>query len=256
MYANPQRLIDCDEYAKQDTVPFGDPSFEQYLRKQNIQLPDNLRVLSTLNNLAPRRGKLLEVGSFLGHFANEIRASGWDITCLEPYVGAVKYSREKYGLNVIEGILPQPTVPDASFDAVIMLHVIEHMPDPGANLAELRRLLKPGGMLVLETPRFDSLMFKILGRRERNLSITNGHIYFFTVPTLKKLLAKHGFEPVDVQLVGRTLTADRFLSNVGVILRSHRVRGLLNKISAALKLNKVVFHVNVRDMQRIFCRAV
>ena len=152
MYANPQRLIDCDEYAKQETVPFGDPSFEQYLRKQNIQLPDNLRVLSTLNTLAPKRGKLLEIGSFLGHFANEIRASGWDITCLEPYVGAVKYSREKYDLNVIEGILPQPTLPSATFDAVIMLHVIEHMPDPGANLAEIRRLLKPGGTLVVRHP--------------------------------------------------------------------------------------------------------
>jgi 2-polyprenyl-3-methyl-5-hydroxy-6-metoxy-1,4-benzoquinol methylase len=255
MYANPQELIDCVEYSKQDDIPFGDPSFERYLTKQRVQLPDNLRVLAKLNRLAPRKGKLLEVGSFLGNFATEIRASGWDVTCLEPYVGAVKYSREKHGLKVIEGVLPQPDLPDASFDAVILLHVIEHMPDPGANIAELRRLLKPGGMLVVETPRFDSLMFKLLGRRERSLSITNGHIYFFTVPTLTKLLEKHGFETVSVDLVGRTLTADRFLGNIGVILRNSRVRAWLQKTSEALKLDKLVLHVNVRDMQRIYCRA-
>jgi SAM-dependent methyltransferase len=256
MYANPQELIDADEFAKQDELPSeSDPSFAQYLRKQQVQLPDNLRVLKKLNGFMPQRGKLLEIGSFLGTFANEIRGAGWDVTCLEPFVGAVKRSRQKYNLNVIEGILPQPNVPDATFDAAILLHVIEHMPDPGQNLAEIRRLLKPGGMLVVETPRFDSLMFKMLGRRERSISITNGHIYFFTVPTLTKLLDKHGFEPVSVDLVGRTLTLDRFITNIGVMLRNPRLRGYLSRTSRALKLENIVFHVNVRDMQRIYCRA-
>ena len=256
MYANPQELVDADEFAKQDELPpESDPSFAQYLRKQHVQLPDNLRVLQKLNGFMPQRGKLLEIGSFLGTFANEIRAAGWEVTCLEPFVGAVKYSRQKYNLNVIEGILPQPSLADGSFDAAILLHVIEHMPNPGENLAEIRRLLKPGGMLVVETPRFDSLMFKLLGRRERSISITNGHIYFFTVPTLKKLLDKHGFEPISVDLVGRTLTFDRLIGNVGVMLRNPRLHGYLSRMSRALKLEKIVFHVNVRDMQRIYCRA-
>jgi len=256
MYANPQELIDAEEFAKQDDLPpETDPSFAQYLHKQHVQLPDNLRVLQKLNSFMPQRGKLLEIGSFLGTFANEIRGAGWDVTCLEPFVGAVKYSRQKYNLNVVEGILPQPSLADATFDAAILLHVIEHMPDPGQNLAEIRRLLKPGGMLVVETPRFDSLMFKLLGRRERSISITNGHIYFFTVPTLKKLLEKNGFEPVSVDLVGRTLTLDRLMGNVGVMLRNQGLHRCLSRMSRALKLEKFVFHVNVRDMQRIYCRA-
>jgi 2-polyprenyl-3-methyl-5-hydroxy-6-metoxy-1,4-benzoquinol methylase len=256
MYANPQELIDAEKYSAEAELPSAsDAAFQQYLRKQHVQMPDNLRALRKLNSFLPQRGKLLEIGSYMGLFANEIRAAGWNVTCLEPFVGAVKYSRQTYNLEVIEGVLPQRSLADGSFDAVVMLHVIEHMPDPGANLAEIRRLLKPGGMLVVETPRFDSLMFKILGRRERSISITNGHIYFFTVPTLTKLLEKHGLEPVSVDLVGRTLTADRFLGNLGVIVRNDRIRGWIHRSSKALRLDKVVFHINVRDLQRIYCRA-
>lgn len=256
MYANPQELIDAEKFeVEEDLPPATDPSFQQYVRKQHVQMPDNLRVMKKLNDLMPQRGKLLEIGSFMGLFASELRSSGWAVTCIEPFPGAVKYSREVHKLNVIQGVLPRPEIPDHTFDAAIMLHVIEHMPDPAANVAELRRLIKPGGILVVETPRFDSLMFKLLGRRERSISITNGHIYFFTVPTLTKLLEKNGFETVGVDLVGRTLTVDRFLGNVGVVLRNMRIRTALGKFSRALKLERFIFHLNVRDMQRIYCRA-
>ncbi len=255
MYANPQELIDAEKFENEELPAETDFAFQEYLRKQYVQLPDNLRALRKLNELAERRGKLFEVGSYMGIFAEKIRESGWDITCLEPFTGGVKYAREKYKLNVIEGVLPQPSLADGSFDAVIMLHVIEHMPNPAENLVELRRLLKKGGMLVVETPRFDSLMFKMLGRRERNISITNGHIYFFTVPTLRKMLEKHGFEVVDMDLVGRTLTGARLLANLGVILRNDRIKILLNKIGVALNLSKLVLHLNLRDMQRFYCRA-
>jgi 2-polyprenyl-3-methyl-5-hydroxy-6-metoxy-1,4-benzoquinol methylase len=257
MYANPQELIDCKRFEEADEVfdPDLDAGFKQYSQKQHVQIPDNLRALRVLNELMPKKGKLLEIGSYLGLLADIMRSDGWDVTCLEPSHSAVVYSQSKYNLNVIEGVLPQPTLPTGSFDAVVLLHVIEHIPDPGEAIAEIRRLLKKGGHLVVETPRFDSLIFKLLGRRERSVSNCNGHIYFFTVPTLSKLLEKHGFEIARVDLVGRTLTMDRFLMNVGVISKSKGVQHLLRKFSSAFKMDKVVFHANARDMQRIYCRA-
>src|SRR3954466_10783217 len=64
MYANPQELIDCDVYAEQeDLPPESDPGFRQYLQKQFVQLPDNLRALAKLNDFAKTRGKLFEIGS-------------------------------------------------------------------------------------------------------------------------------------------------------------------------------------------------
>ena len=110
-------------------------------------------------------------------------------------------------------------------------------------------------MLVVETPRFDSLMFKVMGRRERSLSNCDGHIFFFTVPSLSALLERNGFKVERVDLVGRTLTADRLLYNVGVMSRSPGVQKMLARAGSAVGLDKLKLHVNVRDMQRIYCRA-
>ena len=184
MYANPQELVDSVKYMAEDPSEIYRDTDGEYFQKQLVQLPDNLRTLSVLDQFFPNRGKLLEVGTFCGVFLNRIQQDSWDATGLEPYGAAANYARSHFAVKMIDGVLPRPELPDASFDAVVMLHVIEHMSDPSANLRELRRLLKPGGMLVVETPRFDSLMFKLLGRRERSLSNCNGHIFFFTVPKL------------------------------------------------------------------------
>lgn len=256
MYANPQERIDVETFLNPDRfIDENNPSTRQYIQKQHVQLPDNLRALKVLDQLQPKRGKLLEIGSYLGIFLDKIRADGWDTTGLEPDPWAAKYARAKYNHNLIEATLPDAKLPDAAFDAVMMLHVIEHMPSPAQNLQEIRRILKRDGVLVVETPRFDSLMFKIMGRRERSLSNCNGHIYFFTVPTLTQLLEKNGFVVERVELVGRTLTAGRFLYNIGVMSRSDAVRKCLQQFSQFARLDQLHFHANARDMQRIFCRA-
>lgn len=256
MYANPQEEIDVVTLLTGNVPEVYHPEeHREYFHKQQVQLPDNLRALSVLNQLLPQRGRLLEVGSYCGFFLDHIRSDGWDATGLEPFRAAADYARAQFGLPVLDGSLPKPEIPDASFDAVVMLHVIEHMPDPVANLRELRRLLRPGGVLVVETPRFDSLMFKLLGRRERSIAACDGHIYFFTVPTLTRMLERCGFEVARVELVGRTLTLQRLLTNVGIISRSENFRRFLSRMSQRLRLDRVQLHVNVHDMQRIYCRA-
>ena len=100
--------------------------------------------------------------------------------------------RTKLGIETINSILEHAEIPDQSVDAVVLLHVIEHVPDPVGTLREIFRVLRPGGHLILETPRYDSLMFKLLGKRERSLSC-DGHIFFFTTGTLKQACEKAGF---------------------------------------------------------------
>jgi SAM-dependent methyltransferase len=183
-----------------------------------------------LNELFPQRGKLLEIGSFMGIFLNHIRADGWDVTGLEPYRPVADYARSQYGLKIIEALLPAAGLPDGGFDAVVMLHVIEHMPDPSQNLREIRRILR------------------------RSISNCNGHIFFFTVPTLRQLIEKNGFEVFRVDLVGRTLTADRLLTNFGIMSRSDWIKRWLSRFRTALHLDRVCVYVNVKDMQRVYSR--
>ena len=110
-------------------------------------------------------------------------------------------AREELGLEVIQGILETAGLPDASFDVVLLNHVIEHLDDPLQTLTEVNRILKPDGHFVIETPRYDTLMFKLLGRRERSVSC-GGHIYFFTTNTLKNLYEAAGFKTVQARLCG------------------------------------------------------
>ena len=256
MYANPQELVDCERVRTDDHPRFFDEkSGGQYFQKQQVQLPDNERSLRVLNQLFPQRGRLLEIGSFCGVFLNRSRANGWEVMGLEPDPGPANYSRRKYGLEITEKLLPNPSLPDKYFDTVVMLHVIEHMPDPSVDIQDIHRVLAPGGVLVVETPRFDSLMFKLFGRRERSLSNCNGHVHFFTVPGLRRLLEKNGFEVIRVELVGRTLTLDRLLYNVGLMVRYAWFRAGLAKLSTVLHMDRFRVHVNVHDMQRIYGRA-
>ena len=257
MYANPQEVVDCETVCLEEAEEMFDPngSGRQYFQKQHVQMPDYERVLRVFNELFPKRGRVLEVGSFLGLLLDRFRASGWDATGLEPFRAMAKYSRATYGHNIVEALLPDAGLPEASFDALVMLHVIEHMPDPARNVCEARRVLRPGGVMAVETPRFDSLMFKLLGRRERSINNCHGHLYFFTVPALRRLLEQNGFEVFRVDLVGRTLTVDRLLYNIGVMSRRPKITQFLCGMGRKLGLDRLRVHVNARDMQRLYCRA-
>jgi SAM-dependent methyltransferase len=255
MYANPQEHVDCEDFAARQPAEAYDPASEfdrQYYQKQVTQLPDNLRALAVLDAVLPGRGRLLEVGSFAGLFLDRIRADGWQVAGLEPYRPAANYARAKYGLEITEGALPNAVLPAGRFDAVMMLHVIEHLPDPAEGLRDLRRVVRPGGVLVVETPRFNSLSFKLLGRRERSIQNCPGHIFFFTEQTLRQILEHNGFKVFRVERVGRTLTMERFLYNLGLVTRSALAQRWLARAAQALHLEKLRFYINVRDMQRMY----
>ena len=257
IYANPQEVVDCERFRNINLQRSSNAIQlnSRYLQKQYIQLPDYERILSILDKLCSKRGRFLEIGSFIGVFLNCVRADGWNVTGLEPDRIAAEYSRLRYNLPAIESLLSESNLPANSFDAIAMLHVIEHMPDPATSLREVHRSLCSGGILVVETPRFDSLMFKLLGRRERSLANCDGHIYFFTTPTLRLLLQKCGFRIIRTDLVGRTLTVDRFLYNVGIVLRNQFLKNWFARIGRILHLDSLRFYINIRDMQRIYCRA-
>jgi 2-polyprenyl-3-methyl-5-hydroxy-6-metoxy-1,4-benzoquinol methylase len=132
-----------------------------------------------------------------------------------------------------------------------MMHVIEHVPDPLGTLKEILRVLRPGGVLVMETPRYDTLMFRLLGRRERSVSC-EGHIYFFTSKTLARVSAKAGFRLLRADRVGRSLSLRRLLYNAGVISKSERLQRKLEALAVALQLDRFSLSLNLRDMERVY----
>jgi hypothetical protein len=127
------------------------------------------------------------------------------------------------------------------------------VPTPLGTQKEIHRVMKPGSTLVLETPRYDSLMFKLLRHRERSVSC-DGHIYFFTTDSLKALCRKAGFKVEFVNYVGRSLNLARLFWNVGVMSKNRAVQRTIGKLSDFLRLHAVHLRLNARDMQRMVLR--
>lgn len=252
MYANPREASDLDDI---ESWP-DDPSFDvarerpQRYEKEVLQVRDHATTRARLAALHPGRGRLVEVGSSMGLLLQAFASDGWDVLGVEPDRNAWRHAVERLGLRCLNGTLEGARLPDASADAVVMLHVIEHLPDPSATLREIHRVLRPGGHLVLETPRYDTLAFRLLGRRERSLSC-DGHIYFFTTETLLRACRAAGFERVEHSYPGRTLTLDRVLFNVGVMAKSDAVLARLQALSRRLRLERLRLTVSLRDMQRV-----
>jgi SAM-dependent methyltransferase len=256
MYASPRaKEPDHIEIAGYD--PSENPLHAKNTRvmKEQLQVRDYDRTRALLNGLYSQRGKLIEVGSSLGYLLALFRKDGWDVLGVEPYYQACRYSREELGLEVVNAILESANIPDESVDVVLLNHVIEHVDDPLRTLREVNRVLKPGGHFVIETPRYDTLMFKLMGRRERSICCP-GHIYFFTTQSLKLLYEAAGFRTVQLDYVGRSLTGERLLYNFGVISKSDHFKDRLERLSNRLGLERLKFHFNLRDMQRVCLQKV
>jgi SAM-dependent methyltransferase len=252
MYANPRADVPDHVQVEQFDVDFVDQNLDaERFKKESLQVRDYDSTRRILGDRFPARGKLLEVGSGFGYLLDHFRRDGWKVTGVEPNAGLTRHAQNALKLDVLPKILPEAKFPDASFDAVLMMHVIEHVPDPLDTLSEIWRVLRPGGMLVMETPVYDTLMFKLLGRRERSLSC-GGHIYFFTSSTLRALSEKAGFRFERSDKVGRSLTFGRLGYNIGVMSRSNAIRDAIVGLADKTGLTDSSFTINVRDMERMY----
>src|SRR5438093_143180 len=136
-------------------------------------------------------GALLDVGSALGFFVRAARARGWDARGIERSAWAAERAAAS-GVPVVHGDFLTAALAPASFAAVTMLDVLEHTADPRAYVRRARALLRPGGVLAIETADLASPFARLAGRRYHFFTPPN-HLTYFTRATLARLLAEEGF---------------------------------------------------------------
>jgi 2-polyprenyl-3-methyl-5-hydroxy-6-metoxy-1,4-benzoquinol methylase len=98
--------------------------------------------------------KVLEVGCGHGGFVAMLRQAGFDATGLELSPSIVKFATDTFGVPVLTGPIEDQTIPAGSLDAVVMMDVMEHLPDPERTLRRCLDLLKPDGVLLIQTPAY------------------------------------------------------------------------------------------------------
>jgi len=140
-------------------------------------------------------GRLLDIGCAAGGFLWEMRnQGGWDVRGVEVDAASVDFARRKLGLDVYHGTMGESCFPDDYFDVVTMWDVIEHLYDPFETLIEIRRVLKPGGKLIISTPNADSWDAYFFGRYWIGLDFPR-HLYVFSPGTLGRLLKRVDLQP-------------------------------------------------------------
>jgi len=149
------------------------------------------RRLRTLLSVLGRRAsevKLLDVGCSSGAFLLAAREIGLEAEGVEISPEAADAAR-RAGFRVFTGLLEDAAYPDASFDAVTLIEVLEHLREPRALLAECRRILRPGGVLLATTPNGASWTARAMGASWDVFSLTGmgGHVSFFNPGSLRLL---------------------------------------------------------------------
>ena len=144
-----------------------------------------------------RNSALLDVGCGDGEFVRQVRQLGWHAVGLEsdPQAFSVKAPKP----NIVRGSVPDTGLPNNSFDAVTLNHVIEHMHDPRRVLSELFRLVKPGGRVVLTTPNWRSYGAKLFGRYWRGFEPPR-HLVLFTPDSLAAAVTNAGFVEPEIRV--------------------------------------------------------
>ena len=165
---------------------------------------ENEDLLREFARLGPP-GRLLEVGCAGGWLLKHAAERGWQARGIELSAAAVAHARS-LGLAVHEGDLSSARLPDASADLVYMGDVLEHVPDCRATLAEVARVLAPGGHLYLRGPittnsiarRAGLALYRLAGR-DIVLREPPYHLWEFTPRPLARLLRAVGLSVLQMR---------------------------------------------------------
>ncbi|MBF0563608.1 MAG: class I SAM-dependent methyltransferase [Nitrospirae bacterium] len=145
-----------------------------------------------------KKGKILDVGCGRGLFLHVMERGGWSVFGVEyDEETAVRVSRA-YGIRVVAGSHGDWGFEPGSFDCVALFHVLEHLREPMAVLETCRNLLKPGGVLYVSVPNWDSLQAKAGKDKWFHLDLPY-HLYHFTEKGLIKLIGNCGLEILEIR---------------------------------------------------------
>jgi SAM-dependent methyltransferase len=132
-----------------------------------------------------KRGRLLDVGCASGIFLSAAANAGWNVVGVEPSEALCDAARARLAGRgeIIQAPLEQVGLQPSSFDVITLWDVLEHVTDPVAFLERCCSLLAPGGILIANVPRLDSLQARVFGRRWPLL--LPEHLSYFTYASLR-----------------------------------------------------------------------
>jgi len=134
----------------------------------------------------------LDIGCATGMLIEHMKSEGWKVQGVDVCRESAEYGKAHRGVDIFAGTLEEAHLPDASFGVIHFSHLIEHVPDPRSFLAEVKRILAPGGFVVITTPNIDGFQARLFGKEWR--SAIADHLVLFSRLTLERLVGELGFD--------------------------------------------------------------
>jgi SAM-dependent methyltransferase len=222
---------------------------EHYLEEEAGQRQTARAALDRIERWVPR-GRLLDLGCWVGFLLAEARERGWDVTGVEPSGFAADYAQEVLGLDVRREDILTADLPDAAFDAIVLGDVVEHLVDPAAALERIAGLLAPGGVVYMALPDAGSTLARRMGRRW--WSVLPTHVQYFTRSSMRTLLDRQGWETVWIGTAPKTFSVRYYLWRIGGYSRS--LSGSLVRAADAAGVADRPWAPDFRDRMAIIAR--
>lgn len=146
-----------------------------------------------VERIAGAPGRVLDVGCGRGFLLDAFRRRGWQVHGTELDERSAAHARDVLRIPVHVGPPASEPWPDGHFDAVVLWHVLEHLPDPAALLVRARRLLSTRGVLVIGVPDFGSPEARLTRDRWFHLDVPR-HLTHLDAAWLGSALEETGFE--------------------------------------------------------------
>ena len=227
--------------------------YDNYLGdEENIKITFAKR-LRTIERYASK-GRLLDVGCATGFFLDLARRQGWEVLGSEVSDFCARWARERFDLDVRLGILQDLAFDSQSFDVITMWDVIEHVPDPSAELREVHRILRDGGLLSLITPDVGSLVARLLGSRWEEFRRVREHIYFFSRRTMTQTLRKAGFHVLKIEFADKVFYLGPAMQRLKYYTWDGMLTNTATRLVYRLRLDKLRVNINPFTKMAVYAR--
>ena len=155
-----------------------------------------LHWLRTLLRYRQPPGRTLELGCSHGGFVALLRSVGFDAGGLELSPAIAEFARQTFGVNVAVGPIEDQAFEDGALDVVLAMDVLEHLADPRKTIARCVELLRPDGLLIIQTPCYpEGQTYEQLqeaGSPFLSMLLPKEHIYLFSRGSIRALLERAG----------------------------------------------------------------
>ncbi len=211
VYVNPMPWFQPDDFAPH-TEQFYYTQWQHHLTDQKLRLAHRqmrrqLAAFELLAGARPELGRLLDIGCGFGLAVRAAVDEGWQATGLDIDARLVDLGRARLAVDLRPVDLLAACLPGQSYDFVRLVFVLEHLPNPRAVLEEIRRVLKPNGLVLVVVPNeaglFNCVRKTLLEDRTQRLGtlIPPHHLHAYSPATLRRLFCAAGLAPRAMKTV-------------------------------------------------------